>query len=118
MKEPLRLKLKLLYWRLTGRKVIYNPGHDSLHQWFSLSYASFAVLPRVLMNQMPDKWQGQMAELLSEFDATFENLPPEAYSFTLRSVVKGKMVPMPEWLKNYKHPDYNAIEECKTKVQK
>ncbi len=57
---------------------ISRPGHDRLHNWFGLSYASFAILPRVLMNAMPDRWQGKMGELLKEFSEEFSSLPDDA----------------------------------------
>ncbi|MEA2935040.1 MAG: hypothetical protein QOD74_1686, partial [Variibacter sp.] len=37
-----------------------SAGWEALSRWFGLSRASFAVLPRVLMQQMPDEWQGRM----------------------------------------------------------
>lgn len=40
-----------------------GPGYDALWGWFGLSRASFLVLPRVLMHEMPDDWQLRMAAL-------------------------------------------------------
>jgi len=45
-------------------------GYDKLWSWFGLSYASFLTLPRVMMHEMPDEWQGKMADLLEEWDST------------------------------------------------
>ncbi len=47
-------------------------GHDRLWAWFSLSYASFLTLPRVMMHEMPDEWQDKMAALLEEWDDTWD----------------------------------------------
>lgn len=45
-----------------------------LDLWFGLSYASFCVLPRVLMKEMPAGWQDRMAKLLWEFDQAYDGL--------------------------------------------
>lgn len=44
----------------------HGPGADRLHTWWELSYASYLVLPRSLMQSMPDEWQDRMAALLEE----------------------------------------------------
>jgi hypothetical protein len=45
-------------------------GADRLHCYWSLSYASYLTVPRVLMQSMPDEWQNKMAALLEELDTT------------------------------------------------
>lgn len=83
-------------------------GNDDLERWFSLSYASFTVLPRVLMTAMDDEWQGRMAALLNEMDATFTNVPGQ--SFTVRCTDdNGRMVKTPGWMLNYRHPNRDLI---------
>ncbi|MBT7631292.1 MAG: hypothetical protein HN597_16555 [Desulfobacula sp.] len=52
-----------------------SDGKERLWGWFELSYASFLVIPRVLMHSMPDDWQNQMASLLEEYQDTFPNQP-------------------------------------------
>jgi hypothetical protein len=88
-------------------------GHQRLWGWFGLSYASFLTLPRVLMHEMPDDWQGKMADLLEEYDATFDtsSLP----NTTVRAVREGKLVEMPEFFKKYRRPEYEEIAACKRK---
>jgi hypothetical protein len=52
-----------------GVKIIAEPiesGADKLHTWWELSYSSYLVIPRSLMQSMPDEWQRRMAELLDE----------------------------------------------------
>lgn len=88
-----------------------SEGHDNLWGWFSCSRASFLVLPRVLMHEMPDEWQGKMAELLQEADDMFP--APVISEFRVNAVENGKLVKMPDCLKNYRHPDYDAIEKMK-----
>ncbi len=41
---------------------------DPMHGWFGLSYASYLVLPRSLIQEMPEEWQKRMVELLEEWD--------------------------------------------------
>lgn len=48
---------------------------EAIHEWFSLSYASFLVLPRTLLQSMPDEWQGQFVALLREYDDHWRELP-------------------------------------------
>ena len=82
-------------------------GYNKLWDWFGLSYASFLTLPRVLMHEMPDEWQGKMADLLYEYDRAFQNLPD------LRTEVRvsrdGRLVKMPDWLVQYRHPMLTVI---------
>jgi len=93
----------------------YRPGYERLWGWFGLSYASFLTLPRVFMHEMPDEWQNKMATLLQEFDAAFDtrDLP----NTTVRATKNGKLVKMPDFIINYRHPGQERIEACKTKKQ-
>lgn len=45
-------------------------GHDRLHTYFGLSYANYLVVPRSILQSMPDEWQGKMASLLEEMRDT------------------------------------------------
>ena len=84
-----------------------RPGYDALWLYFGLSYAGWLTLPRVLMHEMPDEWQGKMAALLEEWDETWTN-PPDIQ--TLVSVKQGaKFVKAPAFLTNYRRPDVAAI---------
>lgn len=76
-----------------------------------MSYASFLVLPRVLMHEMPDEWQRRMAALLEEFDEEFPGLAGGP-GFTVRAVSleDGRLVPMPSELTNYRHPQRMEID--------
>lgn len=81
---------------------------EELSCWFGLSYASFCVLPRVLMEAMPDEWQRQMAKLLNEYDDAFPNQPDIG---TRVQITKDKkLIKTPDWLINYRHPDRKAID--------
>jgi hypothetical protein len=51
---------------------------EPIHLWFSLSYANYLVLPRSVLQSMPQPWQARFCELLSEMDDAFGHLqwPP------------------------------------------
>ncbi len=91
--------------------MIDREGQERLWLWFQLSRASFAVIPRVLMHEMPDEWQGKMADLLFEADATF----PKAHStFSVRTTDEsGKLIKTPSVLQDYRHPDKHEIEKMR-----
>ena len=88
---------------------------DCLWDWFGLSYASFLVLPRVLMHQMPPEWQSQMVKLLRECDETF-NTSPAFHSVIVSAKDKNnRFVKMPEYILNYRHPKTDEIDKLRVK---
>ena len=99
-------------WRSQSDKAHYYPGRDALWHWFGSSYASYLTLPRVLMHDMPDEWQGKMAALLEEYDETFPNKPN--IGTRVQTTQAGKLIKTPEWLINYRYPDRAAIDRLRT----
>lgn len=88
-----------------------RPGYDALWGWFSLSRAAWLTVPRVLMHEMPDQWQADMARLLREINDTFPNFPAVS---TVVMVKKGnRFTQMPEWVGNYRRPDLAEVEKCR-----
>ena len=67
---------------------------EAVHGWFGLSYANYAVLPRTLLQSMPEDWQCQFVALMDVFDTTWANLPdgflPRGYR--VQPTVGGKLV--------------------------
>lgn len=90
-------------------------GND-LSCWFGLSYASFLTLPRVMMEAMPEEWQKKMAVLLNEFDDAFPNQPD--IGTRVQITQNGKLIKTPEWMINYRHPDYAIINHIKNRPLK
>ena len=43
---------------------------EPIHDYFGLSYASYLVMPRVVLQSMPVEWQRQITELLREIEET------------------------------------------------
>jgi len=83
---------------------------DDVSLWFSLSRASWAVLPRVAMEAMPKKWQKEMGKLLFELDEEFPNFPLYRYSILLRDEESGRYFSPPEAITNYRHPRKEIID--------
>lgn len=86
-------------------------GYQRLWDWFGLSYASWLTLPRIMMHEMPDEWQNKMAELLDEWDETWDssNMPLPSVSAKLNN----KFTKWPSWLLNYRHPDTTEINKLR-----
>lgn len=89
-------------------------GYQKLWGWFGLSRASFLVLPRVMMHDMPDEWQGKMADLLNEYDEIWNNAPD--YGTRVQCLKDGKMVKWDRAFLNYRHPDYNFLDSMKARI--
>ena len=86
---------------------------DKLWTWFQLSYASFLVLPRVLMHEMPIEWQDKMADLLSEYDEAYPN-QPDMGTQVRATDMSGKLIPMPRWLREYRRPDLDEVMKVRS----
>lgn len=65
---------------------------QDVHEWFSLSYANYLVLPRLAMSAMPLEWQHQMTALLNQINERFET--PTRYT-VLRRGDDGKIMKDP-----------------------
>lgn len=88
-----------------------KPGHDALWAWFGLSRSSWLTLPRVMMHEMPDAWQADMARLLGEWDNTWrgEGASTIATTRVLKSGQHGRFEAWPEWVLNYRRPNGDAL---------
>nr|DAH84899.1 MAG TPA: hypothetical protein [Caudoviricetes sp.] len=81
-----------------------------LHSWFGLSHATFLVMPRVAMMQMPIEWQEKMSELLHQYDETIDTGAFGVHScFVTAKGDNNKFMKMPEELLNYRHPSKETI---------
>ena len=92
-------------------RIIYTDGADALSLWFELSYAAWLTIPRVLMEAMPDDWQGRMAKLLNEYDEAFPNQPD--IGTRVQITQRGKLIKTPYWLINYRYPDREQIDRLR-----
>lgn len=46
------------------------PDDDIIHAYFGLSYASYLVIPRVVLQSMPKEWQDRFVKLMREVTDT------------------------------------------------
>jgi len=89
-------------------------GGERLWRWFGLTRASWLTLPRVLLHEMPDDWQEQMARLLEQFDQAFPNWIPGQLYVNLKE--NGRFTSLPEALCNYRHPRADEIDAYRVSV--
>lgn len=82
-----------------------------IHGWFELTYASYLVLPRVLLQEMPLEWQEKMVKLLEEMEEEFPNI--QGGSYRVLKTKNGKLVKTPEWEINYRRPNRDMIASCR-----
>ncbi len=71
-----------------------------VHQWFGLTYSAYLVLPRSLLEGMPEPWQAKFVALLEEMAETYEPIA-DVYHVRLRGE-RGKFIDDP--LSNYRRP--------------
>ena len=92
-------------------------GNNMLHTWFGLSYNSFIVMPRCLLQEMPYEWQGKLTKLMEEWDDTWDFSGQDYDEVVVRfRDAKGKMVKTPEWFHKYKYPLKGEIYKLKSKL--
>lgn len=51
-----------------------NHERESVHLWFNLTYANYAVLHRTLLQSMPDEWQARFVQCMQELDNAYAHL--------------------------------------------
>lgn len=59
----------------------------SVHDYFGLTYCSYIVLPRTVLQSMPEDWQDKFISLMEEMDGRTgwrQQLPGE-YNVTMRT---------------------------------
>lgn len=83
-----------------------NLVESPIHEAFELSYASFLVLPRLLMEAMPWGWQIDMVDLMEQFNEKFKSWIPEDKNVVIRMTGKdGRYTKLPEGICNYRRGD-------------
>lgn len=64
-------------------KVVDCTERDAIHLWFGLTYASYLVLPRTVLQSMPDEWQARFVKMMDEVEEKF-SYPPEGTTYDVR----------------------------------
>lgn len=72
------------------------------------------ILISALMHEMPDEWQGKMADLMDEWHEVYTNMPDIATSVCAKQ--KGKFIKIPSYFCNYRHPNKAAINSLKSRA--
>ncbi len=58
---------------------------DAVHLWFNLTYASYLVLPRSMLQSMPNDWQEKFVVLLEKLQDAYSEHPEQPYSYMVRA---------------------------------
>jgi hypothetical protein len=105
------------------------PVHDA----FGLSYASYHVLPRALLEAMPLAWKLRFCHLMDQFSEEFpgygnvsyeiERTHPEFVGWSPAAIQdeldrtgEDKVPTVPDPLANYRHPDRDEIDRMRRKT--
>ena len=81
-----------------------------VNQAFGLTYASFLVVPRTLLMDMPVEWQSRFVELMDEYNKAVVDVAPEsAYDISVTFKQDGKFCKVPEVYTDYKHAKHKDI---------
>jgi hypothetical protein len=59
---------------LRGRRDLMVDEREAIHQWFGLTYSNYLVLPRAVLQSMPDEWQHRFVTCLEELADAFGHL--------------------------------------------
>lgn len=91
----------------------WGTSRQGLREWFGLSYATWLTLPRSMMHEMPEEWQQKMADLLFEWDETWDSSSTPSPFVIARK--DNRFTKWPAWLLNYRHPDKDQINKLREK---
>jgi hypothetical protein len=73
---------------------------EAIHGWFELTYSNYLVIPRAVLQSMPDRWQEEFVALLDEAREAFGHLDhPASYGVFARDGETGRFYrdPVPHY---------------------
>ena len=79
-----------------------------VHCWFELSYGSYFVAARSVMERMPYNWQRKFVKLMDEIDKRLEFDSP---NYIVIAKKNGRFIK--DGLREYRHPDDSLIRDRK-----
>jgi hypothetical protein len=82
---------------------------DPFHYWFGLSYSSYLVLPRLMLESMPRRWQLKMIALINQVPKTLNIADEYTSQYTVCYKVKRKFAKDP--YRDYRHSPKIAMKE-------
>jgi hypothetical protein len=68
---------------MSDREVIECPAEE-IHSWFGLTYANYLVLPRSVLQSMPDEWQSGFVAMLRDLEVAYGHLDWPEYAVNAR----------------------------------
>lgn len=74
-------------------------GDVDIHAWFGLTYANYLVLPRSVLQSMPEEWQHRFTAMVDEAHDTFPDLDWPSYRVSAVDRSTGRFVrdPIPHY---------------------
>jgi hypothetical protein len=88
----------------------YIRRNGAINTAFGLTYASFLVVPRTFLMDMPTEWQDKFTKLMEEYNEKVENIEPEnEFSMNVTFKKDGKFCKTPEVFTSYRHPEHEDI---------
>lgn len=60
------------------------PEQIDIHTWFGLTYANYLVIPRSVLQSMPEEWQYKFTAMLQEMDEKYGHLDWPVYEVRVR----------------------------------
>ena len=70
---------------------------EPIHCWFELTYANYLVLPRSLLQSMPEDWQARFVAMLEELNDAYSHLDWPSYIVTARREGRFIRDPIPHY---------------------
>lgn len=71
-------------------------NEEPIHSYFGLSYASYLVIPRSVLQTMPTNWQKKFCELLNQIpEVISEHWEPEGFYHVQLRDAKGRYISDP-----------------------
>lgn len=87
----------------------------AVNEYFGLSYARWLVVPRVIMQAMPLKWQKEMVALLNEMNNTYDWDSGNVNYEVMARGDDGKLTTLPPDLCEYRRPNGMFLKRIKQK---
>lgn len=63
--------------------------NEPIHMWFGLTYSSYLVLHRTLLQSMPEEWQEKFVACLEELNEAYGDQVPN-FKYEVRAKADGK----------------------------
>ncbi len=82
-----------------------------IHESFGLTYASFLVIPRLLMEAMPYEWQKDMVDLMEQFSEKYIWEMEDQRLVIRMTDQNGRLITMDENLCDYRRGDASWYEK-------